>query len=140
MEECDSTSPAMIYHKYTRPKRECLIMILVVAAIDGLATPFVPSDLEVLWLVAVPIALNVCCIKWAWIDADQYQVTLPRYFVPLMVICPGPLILLPIHLIRSRGWRNGLWACLKGAGMLAMWIALQLGASSVAQRLMGNSE
>jgi hypothetical protein len=28
-----------------------------------------------------------------------------------MVICPGPLVMIPLYFIKSRGWKEGLPAC-----------------------------
>ena len=42
-------------------------------------------------------------VGWCDIDREERQLDRWRFFVPLMVLCPGPLVVLPAYLFVTRG-------------------------------------
>jgi hypothetical protein len=60
------------------------------------------------------IALAVLLVQWCEYDCEERGIKRWRYFAVMMIICPGPLILMPIYFLATRGWR-GLLSILKAA-------------------------
>lgn len=108
---------------YARRKRNCLILLLVWAVVSGFVFGAVPVDWENPLVILDAIVFVIVIIKWTFLDAAEHGFGLWRYFVPLMVICPGPLIVMPVYFIRSRGWAAGLIAC----GLAVTFCLLQFG-------------
>ena len=113
---------------YQRKKRNCLLFLLAWGVAAGFASGAVSVDLEPIVMLADLIVFLIAVIKWTGWDAAQRGFTLWRYFVPMIVICPGPLILMPAYFIQSRGWMRGTVASLLGLAFLL----LQLGIDSIA--------
>lgn len=74
-------------------------------------------------------------IRWTRWDAAERDFTLWRYFVPLLVICPGPIIVMPVYFVQSRGWSRGLLATFLGLAFLVLQAGLDLFATNVAIEL-----
>jgi hypothetical protein len=96
---------------YARRKRNCLILLLVWAVVSGFVFGAVPVDWESPVILLDAIVFMIIVIQWTFLDAAEHGFKLWRYFVPLLVICPGPLVMMPVYFIRSRGWISGLLAC-----------------------------
>lgn len=77
----------------------------------------------------------VLLVKWIYLDAEEYGVRLHRHFVLMMVFCPGPLILIPIHFIRSRGWLQGSIATAKAILIFCLLMALKIVAATLAETI-----
>ncbi len=69
------------------------------------------------------VAIVFVLIFWLHLDAAEHNVRLWRHIGILVVICPGPIVVLPIYFIRSRGWADGLIAC----GKTLVFVLLQQG-------------
>ena len=97
--------PSLVYQKRVR-----LVIFLVwgvvAGALAGVATEFWGSFIGLIDLVLSAVLI----IQWAYLDADEHDFELTPYFVPLMIICPGMLIVMPIYFIKSRGCLRGLLA------------------------------
>jgi len=102
-------------------KQQWLFLIFVFGAVEGLMTGLAPS-LEALIGLIGAIATWVAILEWTKNDARQRDFTLWRYFAPMMILCPGPLIILPIYFVRTRGWLFGLRAVLFAAGLLLLYV------------------
>ena len=69
------------------------------------------------------IVFVIVIIQWTYLDAAERGFQLWRYYVPLMVICPGPAFVMPVYFIKSRGWSRGLAAC----GLALVFVLVQCG-------------
>ncbi len=104
---------------YARSKRNCLVFLLAWAIVWG----FVGGAASVNWGTAIvfldAVMFLIAIVRWTYLDAAEHDFQLWRHFVTLLVICPGPVVIMPVYFIRSRGWRAGLIAC----GLaLAFWV------------------
>ena len=69
------------------------------------------------------IVFLIAIIRWTYYDAAERDFELWRYFFALMVVFPGPLIMMPLYFILSRGWAAGLIMC----GYAVAFVLLQYG-------------
>ena len=120
-------------------KRKCLIFLLVWALISGSIFGIVDAEWETPLLFLDMIVFLIAIIKWTYHDAEQHDFSLWRYFVPLMVLCPGPLLVMPVYFVRSRGWAGGMIATLLSFAFVALQFAIDLAATYVASELYWNS-
>ena len=110
---------------FVRRKRNRLILLLIWAAVSGFLDGAVSVDWETAILLLDAIVFAILVIQWTYFDAAELGFRLSRYFIPLMVICPGPILVMPVYFIKSRGWRRGLAAC----GLALAFMLLQFGIS-----------
>ncbi len=68
----------------------------------------------------------VLIYQWCAADAQQRSAVLWKYAALTFVICPGPIIVLPIYFIRSRGVGLGLIATLYAMGFAAIMFAMSM--------------
>ena len=85
-------------------KRNRLIFLLVWAAVAGFVWGAAPTEWDMPLRVLDTIVFLIVIIQWTYIDAGEHEFPLWRYFVPMMVICPGPVVIIPVYFIKSRGW------------------------------------
>jgi hypothetical protein len=78
----------------------------------------------------------ILILGWCRIDREERQLTPWRFFVPLMVLCPGPLILMPTYLFVTRG-RGGFAATAKASAFLVLMIVVAGAALGMALLLTG---
>jgi len=71
----------------------------------------------------ITMVLWVTLTMW-WYDVDQMALRRPRspLYRLMLLICPGPLVMLPIHLLRTRGTRGMLSTAFAG-GYFAFLLA-----------------
>ena len=81
------------------------------------------------------IVFALATITWTQHDAQQHGFTLWRFFVPLMVIFPGPLFVMPVYFVQSRGWASGLMAILLSVVFVAIQYAIGTAATYFAWTL-----
>jgi hypothetical protein len=122
LESSEPTSTDTI--PYSRKKRNCLVFLLVWAVVSGSVYAIVDIEWEwpLLFLDMVVFLLTV--LHWAHCDAAERGFTLWRYFTPLMVIFPGPLVVLPVYFVKSRGWSAALKSTFLAAGFLILQFAI----------------
>ena len=108
--------------QFARKKRNCLLFLLVWAVGIGVTYAMAPVSAETPITVLDMVVLVFGLILWTLFDAAEHNVRLWRHFGIMLVICPGPIIVMPIYFIRSRGWAGGLIACGK---VIAFVVLLQ---------------
>jgi hypothetical protein len=99
-----------------RRKLQCLAGMLVVSVVCGAFTGNVDGDRTTNSIVAVlsGVTLVVLALCWCEADARQHGVEPSKAFAILFVICRGPIVMTPYHLVATRGLSlAGLWATLK---------------------------
>ena len=85
-------------------KRRKLIQLLVLMAILGFLTGlFQDSSINRVTDLTGAIVMAMLIVGWCAIDREERQLDRWRFFVPLMVLCPGPLVVLPAYLFVTRG-------------------------------------
>ncbi len=85
-------------------KRRKLIQLLVLMAILGFLTGlFQDSSINRVTDLTGAIVMAMLIVGWCDIDREERQLDRWRFFVPLMVLCPGPLVVLPAYLFVTRG-------------------------------------
>ena len=126
---------ASVTPPHARIKRNCLIFLLVWAVVSGSIYGIVQVEWEKPLLLLDIIVFALAIIKWTRHDAEQHDFPLWRYFIPLIVICPGPLFVMPVYFVRSRGWWAGMIAILLSATFVVLQIAIDYAATYVAFEL-----
>jgi hypothetical protein len=53
----------------------------------------------------------------------------------MLVICPGPYIIMPVYFIKSRGWRKGLAAIGLALGYTVLLVVMSAGAFYVSSQM-----
>ncbi|MDZ4779850.1 MAG: hypothetical protein SGJ19_06335 [Planctomycetia bacterium] len=91
-------------------KRRYLIAVLVVMFLVGLFEGILPlTEQQMRRLDTISgIIAAVLIYQWCVADALQRSTALWKYAALTFVICPGPIIVLPIHFVRTRGLGLGL--------------------------------
>lgn len=118
-------------------KRNCLLLWLaLLSPIGALQGAFADSELGGVATILGYIVSAASMARWTYLDAEERQFRLWRYFVPLLVICPGPLIVMPVYFFQTRGFRGGVWACLLGFGFLFAAACLQVAGQIIAVLLL----
>lgn len=86
-------------------KRSKLIQLLLWMAITGFVTGIFPEDSSTNRVadLATGIGIAMLILGWCVIDREEHQLDRWRFFVPLMVLCPGPILVLPVYLFVTRG-------------------------------------
>ena len=90
---------------FTSRKRRKLFQLLALMAIMGLLTGILPDDSSINRVTDLANTIGIYLLIFGWCDIDREERHLDRwrYFVLLMVVCPGPLIVLPTYLFVTRG-------------------------------------
>ena len=78
-------------------------------------------------------------IQWVYLDAADHEFRLTRYFIPLVIICPGLLVVMPVYFVKSRGWIRGVLACGIGYGFLCLDVAITSGSTYLTYHLLGGA-
>ena len=118
-----------------RKKRKRLLGVLLWTLFSGAVFGLVGQEWELVFVYLDTFVLVLAAISWTHFDAKIKKFRLWRYFAPMMVIFPGPLVVLPIYFVRSRGWVTGIRMCLIGLVFLASQILLGLVATLVVREL-----
>lgn len=86
-------------------KRRKLIQLLVLMAVMGFLTGLLPEDSSINRVLdlAGGIVMAMLIVGWCDIDREERQLDRWRFFVLMMVLCPGPLVILPAYLFVTRG-------------------------------------
>ena len=86
-------------------KRRKLFHLLLLMAIIGFLTGLLPEDSSINRVtdLAGAIGMAMLIVGWCEIDSEERQLDRWRFFVLLMVFCPGPLIVLPTYFFVTRG-------------------------------------
>ena len=66
------------------------------------------------WQLLLVVATAVTLLQWSQLDADELQMARPNAVTTLLLllVCPGPMLVVPIYLFRTRGLARGLPAVL----------------------------
>ena len=86
-------------------KRRKLIQILFVMAIFGFLAGLLPEDSSINRVKELlsGIGISILIVGWCDIDREERHLDRWRFFVLLMVLCPGPLIIMPTYFFVTRG-------------------------------------
>lgn len=115
--EIEPNSPS----KFTVRKRRKLRLILRTVAILGFGTGLLPegSSPERILTFATGLYITILVLGWCEIDGEERSLTRWRFFVPMMVFIPGPVIMVPIYLFVTRGI-EGFIATAKAFGFFVL--------------------
>lgn len=97
-------------------KRRQLFWMVALFAISGLASGLLPVTprMDAVLNLGTGIAFALLILRWYECDRWERGEAPWRFFGPLMVIFPGPIVMVPVYLISTRGLR-GLVATMKAA-------------------------
>ncbi len=93
---------------YRWEKRRLLFVMLLVYAIAGAMIGALSEDLTQLITAAASIATIILTLRWCEYDRRERGLEPWRYFGVMMILCPGPVVLLPIYFLSTRGMRGFL--------------------------------
>lgn len=96
---------AAVLSDFVRRNRRKLHQILIATAILGFSTGLFPegSTLERIVTFAAGLSVTVLTLGWCTIDREERNLDPWRFFVPMMVFLPGPILMIPIYLFVTRG-------------------------------------
>lgn len=120
---------------FARRKRKYLIFLIVWSMVAGLVFGAAPVEWEPILILLDAIVFLIAIIQWTFVDAAQHKFRLWRHFVLLMVICPGPLVMMPYYFFSTRGGVGGLKASALAFGFLMLLYAIDFASSFVAAAL-----
>jgi hypothetical protein len=86
-------------------KRRALFRMLIWTGASGFVIGLLgeTSPLGFVFQIAAWFAFLALLVGWCEADSQQQGVPLWRHFIPILVVCPGPALLMPIYFLRSRG-------------------------------------
>lgn len=86
-------------------KRRQLVFLLVVTGMSGYLPGFLAEDSA--WIRIIDLASGligaILILRWCDIDREERHLSRWRFFVPMMVLCPGPFVMMPTYLLVTRG-------------------------------------
>lgn len=90
---------------FARRKRRKLQQMLIAMAIFGFAAGLFPegSTLKQIASFATGLSFTILTLGWCTIDREERNLKPWRFFVPMMVFLPGPILMIPIYLFTTRG-------------------------------------
>ncbi len=123
---------------FARRKRRQLVFVLIAMAISGFLSGFLAEDSGWSHMVdlATGLIVAILIVGWCEIDREERQLSRWRLFVPLMVLCPGPLIMIPTYFFVTRGL-GGFAATAKASAFLVLMILAAGAAFGMALLLTG---
>ncbi len=123
---------------YARRKHRKLHQILLVMAILGFAMGLFPEDstLERIVTFVAGLSVTVLILGWCDIDLEERNLKRWRFFVPMMVLIPGPFIMIPIYLLFTRR-AEGFVATAKAFAFFVLMTAVTMVASIMGLLLTG---
>jgi hypothetical protein len=126
---------------FRRAKRRILLAILLLFALSGFLAPLTHGDatLQKGCDLVTGIALAVLLLQWCEYDRREHAIKRWRYFGLMMIVCPGPVILMPIYFLATRGSR-GLLSILKASVCFALAIVAVLAGFAVSAAIFGGWE
>ena len=118
-------------------KRYLLLAIPAISAAKGIVDPWLPVDSNLPRRFELLFAILFVLLVYWWYDYDQRELgrrpsALSRI---MMLICPGPCVMIPIHLLVTRGV-NALKSIVLAAGYLVLVLLVQLSAFAVSELLL----
>lgn len=119
-------------------KRRQLVFLLVASGISGFLTGFVAegSGEEHIINLADWLVSAVLILRWCDIDREERQLARWRFFVPMMVLCPGPLVMIPAYLLVTRGL-GGFAAIAKAIAFAVLMVIVSMVAVVLALLISG---
>ncbi len=131
--EYDDAEPELPPLPSYRPEKDRVLWaLLIVWAIGGALAVFVAEDLSRIVDVAAGIATVILILRWCDYDRQERAINRWPFFGVMMILCPGPALVLPIYFLRTRGLR-GLWSTAKAFGFFVLMVTVaalgMLGAS-----------
>ncbi len=110
----------------------CLFFMLGVGAASGFVDMAAPEFERVNSIVS-GLAFVIALATWTHLDARQRDYELWSSFVVMLVLCPGPIFVMPYYFINSRGWMGGILACLLSMGFMFLYIVVAIVGALVAE-------
>ncbi len=126
---------------FRRAKRKIIVVILLLFVLNGFLAPLTHGDstLQKGCDLVTAITLAVLLLQWCEYDRREHEIKRWRYFGAMMILCPGPLILMPIYFLATRGLR-GLISILKASFLFVLAIAAMLTGFVVSAAIFGGWE
>ena len=121
-----------------RHKRVVVGLMAGLFAGVGVVMELLPENSTEAWALDVAGAIAFFVMAYLWCEWDRIERGRRRWpkFALLMIVCPGPLVMVPVYLCASRGLR-GLWATAKAAALLAALLGLRWATASATAILSG---
>ncbi len=112
---------------YAKEKRQVLIWMTVLFAVSGAISGAV-QDEQLIPLIGMATGLLFALLIIAWCGHDRGELEIDAWplFGPMMVICPGPIVLVPAYLFATRGFLHGLIGLLKAAMFMLLLITVSV--------------
>ena len=120
MDETNGLGTAPPSDQHATRKRWCLGFLLLWAVISGVISGLIAVEWQDPWVFVDVIVCTLAIITWTYSDAALHNYRPWRFFIPMMIICPGPLIVMPIYFVRTRGWSKGIGATLLALGFMVL--------------------
>jgi hypothetical protein len=111
--------------EFARRKRRKLHQILIAMAMLGFAMGLFPegSTLERIASFVGGLSFTILTLGWCTIDREERNLEPWRFFVPMMVFVPGPILMIPIYLFVTRGL-EGFVATAKAFGFFLLMVVV----------------
>ena len=108
-------------------KRRQLWGMVATFAISGVVSGILPENIPISRICDLVTGLVFVLFVLRWCDYDRWERRISpwRFFTLLMVFFPGPLFMLPIYLITTRGFQ-GFVATAEAAIFFAILIAVAM--------------
>jgi len=122
--EYDDAEPELPPLPSYGPEKERVLRALLIAwAIGGALTAFVAEDLARIVDLAMGLATVILILRWCDFDRRERGIDRWPLFGAMMLICPGPAVVLPIYFLRTRGL-PGLWSTAKAFGFFILMVTV----------------
>lgn len=122
----DSSDPESRVHGLSnRGKSRAILGMIVTFAASGFLEGMLPAKGPIPRVIDLTAAIVFALLVLRWYEWDRWENEIPpwRYFALLVVVIPGPLFMVPIYLLSTRG-SKGLWPVAQAAALLAVLMAV----------------
>lgn len=125
---------------WRREKFRLLLGMVAVFAVAGFVSGFLPDEGSASRSVslAMGLAFSLLIVRWCAYDRQERGLAPWPHFGLLMVICPGPLIMVPIYLLATRG-APGLISTAKAA-VFFVFLIVVFGIAGLPAEFLTNGE
>lgn len=126
-ESADSIEPEVRPNNLARKRKVLLLMagvMLTVGIVNGLVD--LDQGQELIGRLVTSVLFGALVVTWCILDSAERGSTLWRGFAFMAVVFPTWLVVVPIYLMRTRGWRRGFISVLLA---VAFFVSLALAAA-----------
>jgi hypothetical protein len=115
------------YLSIRRQKRNALLIMVALFAVLGLINGVTPEHFVAGRVIdlAGAIGFAILLIRWCSLDCFELGIEPWAHIGIMLIICPGPFILMPIYFLKTRGFR-GLLSMLWSAAFFVLLMAVSV--------------